>query len=105
MLTFGDVRSADVRPASCSAARAERGEDLVDIADAGQLARLRLEARIVDGEQLAEALALVERAVPQVGARALPVLAERLGRAYSRVMARLHGEVREAVRARVREGS
>jgi hypothetical protein len=64
-----------------------------DPADAGQLARLRLEEararELVQAEDLARALDLVEEAVPQVSPRALPALHERLSRAAARAKARM----------------
>jgi hypothetical protein len=68
-----------------------------DVSDAGQQARLFLEGQaearrkheLVDAQQLADALDLVEAAVPQVSARALPELYERLARAASWARARI----------------
>ena len=78
-----------------------------DDSDNAQVARERLEVqatrRIVEAEELAAAVDLLEAAVSQVGARALPILAERLGRAHGRAMARLRREQREAVRAALRQ--
>lgn len=64
-----------------------------DVSDAGQQARLAREAEatreIVDAQALADALDLVEEAIPQVAPRTLPALQERLARAASRALARM----------------
>jgi hypothetical protein len=64
-----------------------------DVADAGQQARLALEAQatreLVDGQQLAAALDLIEEAIPQVSLRTLAVVQPRLARAATRARARL----------------
>jgi hypothetical protein len=74
--------------------------------DNAQVARLRLEARAVrlldDGERLAEALAIIEDAVPAIYLKSLAPLAERLGRAYSRTLARMRRSERKAVKAILR---
>ena len=72
-----------------------------DPADGGQDLRLRLERRIQAADEVTAALDVVELAAAQVHPRVLPAFAERLGRAYSRAMARLAAEQRRAVRAAV----
>ena len=78
-----------------------------DGSDNAQLTRERLESQtfhdIVEAERLADALDLVAAAVPQVQARSVPLLAERLGHAYARAMARLRAEQRQAVRKSLRQ--
>jgi hypothetical protein len=74
-------------------------------ADGGQDLRLRLEACAArekrEVQALEEILRDVEAFAAFTSARNLPGLAERLGRAYSRAMARLRAEERQAVRAAV----
>ena len=76
----------------------------LDLDDNEALTRARLEERasqrIVEAQVLVEALEVIEAAVAQVGPGSLPVLAERRARAYSRALARMDREMREAVRAR-----
>ena len=64
-----------------------------DVSDGGQQARLAREAEasreIVDAQRLADALELLEEAVPQVSLRALPALQERLARAATRARMRM----------------
>lgn len=64
-----------------------------DVSDAGQQARLALEAQasreLVDAQRLAEALDLVDQAIPQVSPRTLETVHERLARATSWAKARM----------------
>jgi hypothetical protein len=76
------------------------GTDL-EADDGGQDLRLRLEHQAAGRNELEAALDVVELAAAQVHPRALPAFAARLGRAYSRAMARLRVEQRRAVRAAV----
>ncbi len=69
------------------------GESERDVSDAGQQARLAREAEasreIVDAQRLAEALDLVDQAIPQVSLRSLPALQDRLARAAAWARARM----------------
>ncbi len=64
-----------------------------DVSDAGQQARLAREAEssreIVDVQRLADALDLVDAAIPQVSLRSLPALQERLARGAAWARARM----------------
>lgn len=78
----------------------------LEVADAGQAIRLRAEARaqrtIEDAQAVHEALEILERAAGQVSPRGLLNFAERVGRVYARVVARLGPEERQAARAALR---
>lgn len=81
-------------------------QEAAETDDPNAAARLTAQAvasrEIEDAQVLAAALATVERGVSQVAPASLSPLAERLGRAYARTMARMRREQREAVRASVR---
>jgi hypothetical protein len=77
-----------------------------DVDDNGALSRVRAEAAQPSeagaaDRELADALDLVELCAATAERARLAGIAERLGRAYSRAMARLHAQEREAVRAAV----
>lgn len=74
--------------------------------DSEALARQRRERAaagdIETAADVARALEVLERATGQLGRRSLRTFAERVGRVYSRTMARLRDEDRRAVKAAVR---
>jgi hypothetical protein len=74
-----------------------------DVSDAGQQARIALEAEasqgIVEAQRLLDALSTIEQAAGQVSSQALLTFAERLGRAYARGFHRLRTAERRALRA------
>ncbi len=78
-----------------------------DVSDNAQATRLQVEAQaargIVEADRLADALDLVSAAIPQVQARSVPLLTERLGHLFGRSLARLQVEERQAVRKTLRQ--
>jgi hypothetical protein len=78
-----------------------RAGDPLDAGDNEVLTRARLEAAAERAGEFAAAVDLVEASVSEVPPRDLARYAERLGRAYALVLARLRREERRAVQTAV----